>query len=109
MNYLKGHARSQQDQEPKTRRKGGNGPSESRTGSPNPRQKRARKEFRREQIEIQEPSHRNSRTEHPELFRGFSRREISPKRDEHQVRDELDLLLDLEADKYIASPFVPDI
>lgn len=56
-----------------------------------------------------EPSHKNTRTEHLEPFRRFSKEELSPRKEEYQVQDELDLLLDPEADRYIASPFVPDI
>ncbi|XP_027172230.1 uncharacterized protein LOC113771881 [Coffea eugenioides] len=74
-----------------------------------PRAKRARREVTREQIEAIEPSRKDSRTEHPEPFRRFSRGELSPRKEQHQVRDELDLLLDPEADRYIASPFVPEI
>ena len=85
------------------------GLSESRIGSPNPRPKRARKELTREQIEVVEPSHKNSRTKHLDPFRMFSRRELFILKEEYQVQDELDLLLDPEADRYIASPFVLDI
>ena len=87
----------------------GTGLPESRTRSPNPRPKRARKELTREQIEIMESSHKNSRTEHREPFQGLPRRKISPREEEYQIQDELDLLLDPEADKYTASPFVQDI
>ncbi|XP_027169517.1 uncharacterized protein LOC113769251 [Coffea eugenioides] len=78
-------------------------------GSPNPRPKRARRELTLEQIEVMEPFHKNSRTEYPEPFQRLSRGELSPRKEQHQVQDELDLLLDPEADRYIASPFVPDI
>ncbi|XP_027150455.1 uncharacterized protein LOC113750706 [Coffea eugenioides] len=101
MNYLKGQSGGQSDKEPKVQ---GADLSESRTGSPNPGAKRAHRELTREQVEVVEPSHKNSRTEHPEPVR-----RLSPRRERQQVRDELDLMLDPEADRYIASPFVLDI
>ncbi|XP_071937634.1 uncharacterized protein [Coffea arabica] len=106
MNYLKGQSGGHQDKEPKIQ---GVELSESRTGSPKPGAKRAHRELTREQVEVVEPSHKNSRTEHPEPVRRFSRGELSPLEERQQVQDELDLLLDPEADRYIASPFVLDI
>nr|XP_027067682.1 uncharacterized protein LOC113693326 [Coffea arabica] len=35
--------------------------------------------------------------------------EVPHRKEEYQIQDELDLLLDPEADRYTASPFVPDI
>ena len=56
-----------------------------------------------------ESSHKHYRTKHPKPFRRYSRGELSPRREQHQVQNKLDLLLDPEADRYIASSFVPDI
>nr|AJE29373.1 putative gag protein [Coffea canephora] len=106
VNYFKGQAVGDPGQGLKSQ---GDGLSESRTGSPNPQPKRVRRELTREQVNVVEPSHKHSRAEHPELFRRHSRGELSQQREPHQVQDELDLLLDSEADRYIASPFVPDI
>ncbi|XP_027181965.1 uncharacterized protein LOC113780356 [Coffea eugenioides] len=107
MNYLKEQSGGHQDKEPKVQ---GADPSESRTGSPTKTgAKRAHREVTREQVEVMEPSHKNSRTEHPEPVRRLPRENLSPRRERQQVRDELDLLLDPEADRYIASPFVLDI
>ncbi|XP_071902705.1 uncharacterized protein [Coffea arabica] len=107
MNYLKVQSEGHQDKEPKIQ---GADQSESQTGSPaRTGAKRARREVTREQVEVVEPSHKNSRTEHPEPVRRLSRGDLSPRRERQQVQDELDLLLDPEADRYIASPFVLDI
>ncbi|XP_027103047.2 uncharacterized protein [Coffea arabica] len=106
VNYLRGQTGGHLGQGPKNSEEG---PTESRTGSPNPQLKRVRREPTREHIDIGEPSHKHSRTEHPEPVRRYSKDELSPRKEQLQVQDELDLLLDTEADKYIASPFVPDI
>nr|XP_027118612.1 uncharacterized protein LOC113735828 [Coffea arabica] len=106
VNYLKGQAVGQLGQGPKSQE---GRPSESRTGSPSPRPKRERWELTRDQVDVVEPSHKHSRTEHPEPFRRCSKEGLSPRKEQLLVQDELDLLLDPEADRYIASPFVPDI
>nr|XP_027088503.1 uncharacterized protein LOC113709849 [Coffea arabica] len=107
MDYLKGQSEGHQDKETKVQ---GADQSESRTGSPTKTgAKRARREVTREQVEVMEPSHKNSRTEHPEPVRRLPRGDLSPRKERQQVQDELDLLLDPEADRYIASPFVLDI
>ncbi|XP_071933287.1 uncharacterized protein [Coffea arabica] len=106
VNYLKGQAGGHMGQRPKNSEEG---PTESRTGSPDPQLKRARREPSSEHIDVGEPTHKHSRTEHPEPVRRYSRDEPSPRKEQLQVQDELDLLLDAEADRYIASPFVPDI
>ncbi|XP_071939390.1 uncharacterized protein [Coffea arabica] len=95
--------------EPRARKADGTGSSESRSGSPVPRPKRARKELTREQVQVPEPSHRNSRTSHPEPVPRPSRVEVPRRKEEYQIQDELDLMLDPESDRYTASPFVPDI
>nr|XP_027077074.1 uncharacterized protein LOC113700839 [Coffea arabica] len=107
--YLKGQSGVPPSPEPRVRKAGGTGSSASRSGSPSPRLKRARKELTREQVHVPEPSHRNSRTSHPEPVPRPSRVEVPHRREEYQVQDELDLMLDPEADRYTASPFVPDI
>ena len=35
--------------------------------------------------------------------------ELPPRKEEYPKQDELDLLSDLEVDRYTASPFIPDI
>nr|XP_027103133.1 uncharacterized protein LOC113724429 [Coffea arabica] len=106
MNYLKGQTGGHPGQGPKSQ---GDGLSESRTGSPNPWPKRVRRELTRDQVDVVEPSHKHSRTEHPEPYRRYSKEELSPRKEQLQVQDELDLLLDPEADRYIVSPFMPNI
>ncbi|XP_027155637.1 uncharacterized protein LOC113756010 [Coffea eugenioides] len=106
VNYIKEQSGGHQDQEPKVQ---GVDLSESRTGSPKPGAKRARRELTREQVEVVEPSHKNSRTEHPEPVRRLSRGELTPLKERQQVQDELDLLLDSEANRHIVSPFALDI
>ncbi|XP_071926041.1 uncharacterized protein [Coffea arabica] len=105
VNYLRGQTGGHLGQEPKN----SEGPTESRTGSRNPQLKRVRREPSSEHIDVGEPPHKHSRTEHPEPVRRYSKDEPSPRKEQLQVQDELDLLLDAEADRYIASPFVPDI
>lgn len=109
VNYLKGQSGVHSSPGPKVRKAGETGNSESRSGSPRPRPKRARKELTREQIQVPDPSHRNSRTNHPEPIPRPSRVEVPPRKEEYQIQDELDLMLNPESDRYIASPFVPDI
>ncbi|XP_071924104.1 uncharacterized protein [Coffea arabica] len=105
VNYLRGQTGGHLGQEPKN----SEGPTESRAGSLNPQLKRVRREPSSEHIDMGEPTHKHSRTEHPEPVRRYSRDEPSPRKEQLQVQDELDLLLDAEADRYIASSFVPDI
>ena len=59
VNYLKGQSGAHPVQEHKARRANRTGRSESRTGSPSLRPKRAQKEFTREQVEVLEPSQKN--------------------------------------------------
>ena len=76
VNYLKGQAGGHPGQGPKNP---GEGLSESRTGSPNPQLKRVRRELT--PVDVVEPSHKHSRTEHPELFRKYSKEELSPRKE----------------------------
>ncbi|XP_071920768.1 uncharacterized protein [Coffea arabica] len=104
---VKGQSGVPPSPECRVRKTGRTGSSESRSGSP--RSKRARREVTREQVPVPEPSHRNSRTSHPEPVLRPARMEDPHRKENYQVQDELDLLLDPEADRYTASPFVPDI
>ena len=104
---VKGQSGVPPSPERRVRKTGRTGSSESRSGSP--RSKRARREVTREQVPVPEPSHRNSRTSHPEPVLRPARMEDPHRKENYQVQDELDLLLDPEADRYTASPFVPDI
>ncbi|XP_071926285.1 uncharacterized protein [Coffea arabica] len=104
---MKGQSGVPPSPERRVRKTGRTGSSESRSGSP--RSKRARRDITREQVQVPEPSHRNSRTSHPEPALRPSRMEIPHRKEDYQVQDELDLLLDPEADRYTPSPFIPDI